>query len=172
MMTAEQLVEVVERLERAGVRSWLDGGWGIDALVERQTRPHDDLDLAMVAADDESAIAALAPLGYVVMTDTRPTGFVLRAPDDRRVDVHLVTFDAAGDAVYILSDGTPWHYPRDSFDGVGRVGDRTVPCMSVAGQILGHIGYDPDDQDRQDMRLLRERFEFELPAPYDHDETR
>ena len=168
-MTAANVVEVLDRLEEAGVRSWLDGGWGIDALLERQTRPHDDLDLTMVAADAESALAALAPLGFAVMTDTRPTGFVLRAPDDRRIDVHLVTFDAAGDAVYILDDGTPWPYPRDSFDGVGRVGGREVPCMSVTGQILGHIGYEPDEQDRQDMRLLRERFDFAMPLPDDQD---
>jgi lincosamide nucleotidyltransferase A/C/D/E len=166
MIAASDVISIVECLAEAGVRCWLDGGWGIDALLERQTRPHDDLDLTMVAADADAALAALAPLGFTIMTDTRPTGFVLRAPDDRRVDVHLVTFDVAGDAVYILDDGTPWPYPRDSFDGVGRVGGQPVPCMSVNGQILGHIGYEPDEQDRQDMRLLRERFAFDLPPPY------
>jgi lincosamide nucleotidyltransferase A/C/D/E len=167
MMAAADVIAVVECLEQAGVRSWLDGGWGVDALLECQTRPHDDLDLALVAAHDGIAITALAPLGFVVMTDTRPTGFVLRAPDDRRIDGHLMRFDATGDAIYIMSDGTPWRYPRDSFDGIGRIGDRTVPCMSVQGQILGHVGYEPDDHDRQDMRLLRERFGCALPAPYD-----
>jgi lincosamide nucleotidyltransferase A/C/D/E len=166
MMTAADVIAVVGCLDAAGVRCWLDGGWGIDALLERQTRPHDDLDLTMVAADADSALAALAPLGFAVMTETRPTGFVLRAPDDRRVDVHLVAFDATGDAVYILDDGTPWRYPHDSFDGVGRVAGRRVPCMSVNGQILGHIGYEPDEQDHQDMRLLRETFEFEWPPTY------
>jgi lincosamide nucleotidyltransferase A/C/D/E len=170
MMVAADVIRVVECLGRAGITAWLDGGWGVDALLEEQTRPHDDLDLAMAAADDARAIAALARLGYAVMSDARPTGFVLRAPDDRRIDVHLMRFDAAGDAIYILSDGTPWRYPRDSFDGVGRIGDRTVPCMSIQGQILGHLGYEPDDQDRQDMRLLRERFGCVLPAPYDRAE--
>jgi lincosamide nucleotidyltransferase A/C/D/E len=166
MMSAADVVAVLDRLEEAGVRYWLDGGWGIDALLERQTRPHDDLDLTMVAADAGSALGALAPLGFAITIDTRPTGFVLRAPDDRRVDVHLVAFDAAGDAVYILGDGTPWQYPRDSFDGVGRIAGRTMPCMSVSGQILGHVGYEPDEQDRRDMRRLRERFEFDVPPPY------
>jgi hypothetical protein len=39
MMTATGVHEVVSRLKAAGVPFWLDGGWGIDALVGRETRP-------------------------------------------------------------------------------------------------------------------------------------
>ena len=34
-----------------GVQLWVDGGWGIDALLERQTHSHKDFD-AIVAFED------------------------------------------------------------------------------------------------------------------------
>jgi polyisoprenoid-binding protein YceI len=36
---------VLDALHRVGCRFWVEGGWGVDALVGRQTRPHRDLDI-------------------------------------------------------------------------------------------------------------------------------
>jgi hypothetical protein len=33
MMTATDVLEVLGRLEAAGLAVWVDGGWGVDALV-------------------------------------------------------------------------------------------------------------------------------------------
>jgi lincosamide nucleotidyltransferase A/C/D/E len=44
-MPAAEVVRLVELLESGGVGVWLDGGWGVDALLERQTREHDDSEL-------------------------------------------------------------------------------------------------------------------------------
>jgi lincosamide nucleotidyltransferase A/C/D/E len=168
MMGAQDVLEVVDRLDQAGVPCWLDGGWGIDALLGEQTRQHDDLDLIVALDDLDTVTAVLASLGFATrLPGGRPSNFVLRAPDDRRVDIHAMTFDDVGGAVYVLEDGSDWIYPPGSFDGTGLVAGRAVACASVAGQILGHIGYEPDDQDRHDMRLLRERFGVALPPPYD-----
>ena len=38
---------ILGQLEAAGLVVWLDGGWGVDALLGRQTRPHQDLDLVI-----------------------------------------------------------------------------------------------------------------------------
>ncbi len=35
MMGISDVLEIVERLGGAGVRVWLDGGWGVDALIGR-----------------------------------------------------------------------------------------------------------------------------------------
>jgi lincosamide nucleotidyltransferase A/C/D/E len=43
-MTAEDIVELYSGLLARGVQLWVDGGWGIDALAGRQTRPHKDFD--------------------------------------------------------------------------------------------------------------------------------
>ena len=49
VMSAEQVVHVLDSLQEAGVTAWVDGGWAIDALVGEQTREHDDLDLVVPA---------------------------------------------------------------------------------------------------------------------------
>ena len=46
-MNAEEVLRILDALEDKGVRYWLSGGWGVDALAGRQTRPHDDLDIAI-----------------------------------------------------------------------------------------------------------------------------
>lgn len=44
-VTQEDLFEVLDMIEQLGIRYWLDGGWGVDALVGRQTREHRDVDI-------------------------------------------------------------------------------------------------------------------------------
>lgn len=39
-MRSGALVEILRLLEAAGIAVWLDGGWGVDALLGRQTRSH------------------------------------------------------------------------------------------------------------------------------------
>jgi hypothetical protein len=63
---AEDVLELYASLLEHGVQIWLDGGWGVDALLERQTRPHKDLD-AIVALDDlPSLTATLSQRGFVL----------------------------------------------------------------------------------------------------------
>jgi hypothetical protein len=33
MVPADEVVRVLDRLERSGLSAWLDGGWGVDALA-------------------------------------------------------------------------------------------------------------------------------------------
>src|SRR4051812_11651421 len=95
--SAAEVLRVLRTLERAGCRVWLAGGWGVDALAGRQTRPHRDVDLAHDAGGEAAALAALAGLGYAVETDWRPVRAELVAGDEeRRVDLHPVEFDSRG----------------------------------------------------------------------------
>jgi len=41
------VVELLRLLDKAAIPAWLDGGWGVDALLNTQTRPHKDLDLIL-----------------------------------------------------------------------------------------------------------------------------
>jgi lincosamide nucleotidyltransferase A/C/D/E len=63
-VTAEDVLEVLDALERAGVAVWVDSGWGVDALAGEETRPHTDRDLAVDRALLEPASPALERLGF------------------------------------------------------------------------------------------------------------
>ena len=163
MMSAADVIEVVDTLEAAGVAVWVNGGWGIDALLCEQTRPHDDLDVVIRVADIEATLQALGELGFSMMTDERPQGFVVRDDADRRVDFHPVRFRSDGSEAQPMSDGPEWIYPAQGFSGSGSIGGRTVRCLSAEVQVLAHVDYEPDETDRRDMRLLRDRFGVVLP---------
>ena len=41
MITESDACEIIQLAMKAGIGVRLDGGWGIEALIGRQTRPHD-----------------------------------------------------------------------------------------------------------------------------------
>ena len=102
MMTAADVLNALEQLERASVETWVDGGWGVDALLGEQTREHEDLDIVIALADGGNAEEALSALGFSLTEDERPTRFVLSDGDGRRIDFHTVVFDEGGGGVQQL----------------------------------------------------------------------
>ena len=46
-MRSDEVRPVLDRLAAEDILAWVDGGWGIDALLEEQTRDHSDLDLSL-----------------------------------------------------------------------------------------------------------------------------
>jgi lincosamide nucleotidyltransferase A/C/D/E len=164
-MTGFDVVDVARTLQAKGVPFWIGGGWGVDALVGRQTRDHRDLDIAIPGELDGVAIDALGSLGYTLAVDERPVRFVLRAADARSIDLHPVAFSAAGHGVQQGFDGVVFHYPADGFT-VGRVARVDVPCLTLDQQIAFHLGYEPQDHDRHDMAILADHVGIVPPEPY------
>ena len=56
-MTASDVIELLDFLERTGLEIHVDGGWAVDALLGEQTRSHDDLDIAIPHAQVRSCAA-------------------------------------------------------------------------------------------------------------------
>jgi lincosamide nucleotidyltransferase A/C/D/E len=166
VVTAEDVTEIMSALGQQGVAAWLDGGWGVDALVGHQTRPHGDLDLVISLEDANSAIDALARLGFDLHDDERPTRFVLSDSHHRSIDFHTVTFDGEGGGIQQLQDGNSYRYPPHGFQGKGHVNVVPLPCLIVDVQVECHLGYEPSETDRHDLRLLASNFGVELPEPY------
>ena len=163
-MDAASLLRVVGRLEQYGIDVWIDGGWGVDALLERQTREHDDLDLVAELRCSGSIIELLHGFGYDLVAGAPPKSFVLVDREGRQVDVHPVAFDAAGGGVYQMDEGRSWVYPGEGFAGRGSVAGRQVRCLSPEVQVLVHAGYELTEKDYRELYLLRERFGVELPS--------
>jgi lincosamide nucleotidyltransferase A/C/D/E len=164
-MDAPSLLKIVDRLEEHGIEVWLDGGWGVDALLGRETREHDDLDLVAELRYADRIIELLHGLGYELVAGGAPKSFVMVSRVGKQVDVHPVTFDADGGGVYLMDEGREWVYPAEGFSGRGSVEGRPVRCLSPAVQVLVHAGYELSEKDYRELYLLRERFGVELPEP-------
>jgi len=163
-LSAESVLEILELLARASVEPWLDGGWGVDALLGEETRSHRDLDLILSVRDVPRLRAALGAAGFVAKPGGTETNFVLRDERGREVDVHAIAFDERGFGVFRLPDGGGWPFPPSAFLGRGRVGRRDVRCLSAEAQVQCHgQGYAPLEKDLADMERLQERFGVVLP---------
>ena len=162
-MDSSSLLAVIDLLQAEGIAVWLDGGWGVDALLGRQTREHDDLDVVVELDDASRMTELLTRLGYALVAGAAPKSFVMVDPRGLQVDVHPVTFDAEGRGVYEMDDGNTWVYPAEGFTGRGVVDGRPVRCLSPEVQVLVHSGYDLSDKDYRELYLLRERFGVEPP---------
>ena len=166
-MDAAELLRVVELLSSNGIEVWLDGGWGVDALLERQTREHDDLDLVAHLDDSSRLIAALEVAGYELVAGGPPKSFVLVDADGRQVDVHPVIFDdTRGGGVYQMDDGREWIYPSQGFTGRDQVEGKAMRCLTPEVQVLVHDGYELTEKDYLELALLHDRFGVELPDRY------
>jgi lincosamide nucleotidyltransferase A/C/D/E len=168
-MTAEEVLRLLSLFESEGVSVWLDGGWGVDALLEQQTREHDDLDLVVELADVPVLTSLLDTAGYDVVAGGAPRSFVAVDSDGRQVDIHPVVFDdTRGGGLYLMDDGREWVYPAAGFAGRGRVAGRSVSCLTPEVQVLVHDGYELTDKDYRELLGLHERFGVDLPTKYAH----
>jgi len=166
VITGADVVEIIGNLQQAGIDVWLDGGWCVDALIRKQTRQHEDLDVVVDLNKAEAIKKALGKRGFAVTEDELPTRFVMEDGRGRQIDFHTVTFDSEGGGVQKLQNGNSYRYPPQGFTAKGQVKAQEVKCLTAEVQAECHYGYEPDDKDRHDMRLLHEHFDMELYPPY------
>jgi lincosamide nucleotidyltransferase A/C/D/E len=157
-MAAEDVVLIVDRLEAVRLSVWLDGGWGVDALLGEQTRAHDDLDLVVLIEEVPAVERVLAELGYERAGGCPPMSFESVDADGRQVDSHPVALDGDGNGLYRMQNDDTWAYPAAGFAGIGVVAGRAVRCLTPEVQVMCHAGYDFDADDLHDLRLLKARF--------------
>jgi lincosamide nucleotidyltransferase A/C/D/E len=166
MLDAADVLGILDRLDQAGLVVWLDGGWGVDALLGRPSRPHQDLDLAIARDDRDLAGVALAQVGFrhdPTAVPGLPARLVLVDAQGRRVDLHPVVFDRHGNGWQELGAGAWGEYPAEGLRGVGMVAGRSVRCLTPQLQVRHHLGYPLGATDRHDLGLLAERFGVAVP---------
>jgi lincosamide nucleotidyltransferase A/C/D/E len=149
-MTLEDVVEVLTALDAGGIDYWVDGGWGIDALLGRQTREHRDLDLG-VGLDDVPRIETLLPQ---FRPESGESGLQLKDERGRVVDLLLVERSESGELCQQLPGGRRLRYEERETRASGFIGGRRVRCASVALQLKHHDHPDATDQDRLDIDAL------------------
>ena len=161
-------LEVLDRLQAAGVQAVVDGGWAVDAALGEATRAHGDLDLCLSENSLDAALSALADMGFEVMEDQQPTRVELRSSGGtgHQVDLHPLRFDDSGSGVQQLPDGATFTYPAEGLCGLGRIVGREVRCLTPALQLECHLGYEPDEEDYADVAALCDRFGLLPSEPY------
>jgi len=164
-VTASRVLEICSALDRAGIRFCLAGGWGVDAIVGRQSRRHDDVDIA-IADFDRTAPAACAVLKVVGFElkerhhqqTWMPDQWVLEDSLNAKIDLVSVDLDLLERSRYACSSPVRDLGPaRVSFDDcvvTGTVADRELPCLSAAVQRLFHSGFVPRQVHLVDLAAL------------------
>jgi lincosamide nucleotidyltransferase A/C/D/E len=138
---AESVVQVCRLLEENGVPVWLNGGWGVDALLKRETREHPDLDIIVPVECLNAAESALGDLGFLKddHITQMPVRLVLRKSKELQIDIHPVTLKPDGSAEYIDFDqaGNLYTFVHSAagLSGVGMISGRIVRCTTAAEQI-------------------------------------
>jgi lincosamide nucleotidyltransferase A/C/D/E len=152
-MQLGEVFRVLDALSAAGVAAWLEGGWGVDALVGHQTRAHRDVDVDVDVVQEGVALAVLGDLGYEVETDWRPNRVELAAAGRGWVDLHPLLFDPDGNARQPGLNGEFYDFP-ESYFVTGHLGSRSVRCFSREAQRYFHTGYALRPVDVHDLAQL------------------
>jgi lincosamide nucleotidyltransferase A/C/D/E len=166
MLSAHDAVALCGLLEQRHIRYFVMGGWGVDALLGRQTRPHKDLDLLVVRADVPALWTLFREHGFIrqwVWRENRwldeeeggeqwPSAFVAADGAGRELDVHVI--DLAPDGGIIQHYDDPWPFPA-SIAAQGSIAGTVVPCVSLETQLAMHTGYPLPEGHRRDIELLQ-----------------
>jgi lincosamide nucleotidyltransferase A/C/D/E len=172
----EDVIEILETLQRRDINVWIDGGWGVDALLGEQTRDHLDLDLAVDQRELPRIERLLETLGFRhdrTVEPGLPARLVLRDDRGRQIDLHPLVFDEDGNGWQQLScSGRAWGcYPVGHLRAAGTIAGCRARCLSAELQVRFRMGYELIEQDEHDIRLLARTFNLPLPPPLRKSET-
>jgi len=162
LMSAESAVEILKWFEANGFAVVVDGGWGVDALLGQQTRPHDDLDIAVQHSDVPGIRALLESKGFtdVPRDDTWECNFVMGDALGRQVDLHSCTFNEKQENIF----GVAYQYA--SLQGHGSINGYPVRCIPPDWMVQFHTGYPLDGNDYLDTKHLCQHFGLPIPVDY------
>lgn len=163
MVNKTDAIEIITYAEENEINIWIDGGWGVDALLEEETRAHNDIDLFVEESNSKKFIEIIKEKGFAEVTEayTTTSHTVWKDTKGRIIDLHIINFNEQG---YIVFEGEA--YPPKVFSGIGKIGDKMVRCIDAENQVLFHLGYEHDENDIHDVKLLCERFNIPVPGEY------
>lgn len=161
-MHATQVVQFWQDARQLGLDICIDGGWAVDALLGAQTRSHGDLDIALPATQVPALRGMLAAQGFgeVPRLDSWEHNFVLETPKGNTVDVHSYVLNPDG------SNRAGVAYCAEHLGGEGVILGVRVRCVPPDWLVRFHAGYDVDEIDWHDVRLLCEKFDLAIPDIY------
>lgn len=160
IMTPSEVLNLYNKLESLGIKIWIDGGWNVDALLGKQTRPHKDLDIAIQWKDVPQLRELLSAQGYKQIKEDSQWNFVLADNNAHEIDVHAFVYNDKGDVVEGIM------YPSESLKGTGTINGQPVRCVSPEYLVKFHSGYELKEKDYQDVSAICKKFGIPLPEEY------
>lgn len=163
-MESADVIDIYLALGGQGIDIWIDGGWGVDALLNRQSRSHKDLDIVLEDRHLVRFERFFVSGGYSRSKREieRPFNFVLADRGGREIDVHVISLDENGNGIY----GAPENglaYPADSLTGTGTISGCAVRCISPQWVVKFHSGYELTEKDYQDVSAICEKYGMAVP---------
>jgi hypothetical protein len=125
------LAAVDSLFTRADIEYWLFGGWAVDFHAGEVTRAHDDLDIAVWAADLARAGALLQEDGWRHVPAEVDDGYTTFERRGVRLEVALLARDESGDVFTPLESGGRGEWPPATF------GDDVRELHSVRVRVVG-----------------------------------
>ena len=161
-MTSKDIIALYCWFKENGIAVWIDGGWGIDALLGRQTREHQDLDIAVHRKDSTRLRCLLESNGYkeIYRSDSSEFMYVMKNGAGQTIDIHVFEYDDNGKNIYGIA------YPFGSLTGKGIIDAQEVNCIDPEWMFRFKTSYEPKDKDIQDVQALSAKFGFDLPYNY------
>ena len=162
-MTTDKVHWFLDLFDELDIKVWIDGGWGVDALLGECTREHSDLDIIISWEDSAILTKALFARDFVdIYTDDRKDrNFVMGHRLQGKIDFHVVELTEDGGAIYGPGE-IDWIITESELNVVGFIGEREVRCLSVDYQVRSHTGYTLTDTDFADLWALHKRYGVKL----------
>lgn len=163
MVSKKDAIEIINYAEKHGITVVLCGGWGVDALLEKETREHNDIDLLVEKDYGEKFITLLKQKGFKEMRKeyTTPAHTVWQDVKNRIIDLHL--YESYEDGSYLFEN---YRHSAGTFSSVGRIAGKEVHCITPQAQVRYHLGYELREIDFHDIKLLCEHFAISVPEEY------
>lgn len=179
MVSAEDAICIHRYLDTHAIMVWMVGGWGIDALLEKQSRTHKDLDMLMLLDDVRRMCAILQDDGFMlkeIWSENRwaidgrglqtLTAFVLIDARGRELDLHAMRLDELGNGIPCWETEPGFIFTREDLRAVGRISGLPVRCITPDKQVLCHTGYQLPEKQVPDLLQLQAKFGVELPREH------
>lgn len=95
MVSKTDAIEIITYAEENRINIWIDGGWGVDALLEDETREHNDIDLFVEESNSKKFIEILIEKGFAEVPEgfTTTSHTVWKDTKGRIIDLHIFKFN-------------------------------------------------------------------------------
>lgn len=159
---SEDALSLLHYCDSKNINIWIDGWWWVDALLWKQTREHEDIDIVIEKCNLSQLKDFLVSQWFseILRDDSSPHNFVMWNKWWKEVDFHVIEFDENWNGIYWPIKN--WvSYPHYAFSWIGSIKWKKLKCLSAEYQLESHLsGYTLREKDKHDIKLLCKKFKL------------